>query len=305
MVVDRLLDSLIPEGGYSSHIMDFLHGTWKLVLCNTYLTQGKSSKYWGNLKKISSMLCWSLQVRNSVEEKRMLVESLPSLLKALSRGMDLVQLNSEQKEEFFKILVIEHAKIIRQSLETETTDIDNNRVSPKKNMSDTELAYGTGSICGNEVDIILSKEIVGEAQVVDINTLNILDSSNVNKGEELSSDYVIRSMDDFSTSVEEGEIRFNDDELIELVMQQVSLANEESSEISIPDEQTQSLRIGTWVNFDTSDTIHKVGELFWKSKVTGRCVFLNKQGKKIMTISESDLNVELKSGIAELTRSRV
>ncbi|MCP4492276.1 MAG: DUF1631 domain-containing protein [Gammaproteobacteria bacterium] len=292
LVVERLLDKLVSKADYSSHVIGFLHDTWKLVLCNIFLTKGESSKHWKHLKKISSMLCWSLQAKNGIEEKRMLVEALPSLLHALSRGLDLIQMEPEQKQEVFKMLAIEHARIIRHSLEIETTGIDKNPASPDKNMLKAQLANLESNTC--EIDYILSEEATGDIQVVDINTSSTHSSSDV-----------IQSMDDFSTNVQEGKIQFNDEEIIELVMQQVSLANEEPSETTSDGEHTQNLAIGVWVNFDTSGTINKVGELFWKSRVTGKCVFLNEQGHKIVTISESDLDAELKSGKAELTKVRI
>ncbi len=251
LVADQLLGRLVSKTECSSHVIDFLHDTWKLVLCNVYLTQGKSSSHWSSLQKITSMLCWSLRVKNSVEKKRKLVETLPSLLHALSRGMDLIQQEPEHKEVIFKMLAIEHAKIIRQSLEIETTGDDTNTAVPP------------------------------------------------------SSDDVIHTMDDFSTGVKDGEIQLEDDELIELVKQQVSLANEGSSNTTLQSIHRQDLGIGTWVNFDTSGTIDKVGELFWKSRVTGRYIFLNKKGHKIETIKESDLYDKLKSGKAELTKTQV
>ncbi len=249
LVADQLLNRLISKADYNHHVIYFMHNTWKLVLCNVYLTQGKSSSHWGNLKKITSMLFWSLRVKSSVKSKRKLVESLPSLLHALSRGMDLIQTESAQKDVVFQMLAIEHAKIIRKSQKFEIADADTNKAVPP------------------------------------------------------SSENAIHSMDDFSSSVKEGEIQFDDNELIELVKQQVSLANEESSNTTLQSRHPQSLKIGSWVNFDPSGTINKVGELFWKSRVTGKCVFLNEKGHKIVTIDEGNLDTDLKSGKAALTKS--
>lgn len=275
-------------------------------MCNTYLTQGESSRHWRNLRKISSTLAWSLLVKNQVEEKRMMIKTLPSLLHALSRCMDLVHLDTGQKEAVFKMLAIEHAKIIKQSSINLTIGIDNKSASPEKNMVEAQAPHDGSNACEceAEIDFILDEEITGEIRVVDFSILNNRDGGDVNEEKHLSNG-VIKNMDDFSTSVKQGEIKFDDEDLIDLVMQQISSVDQVPSESNENIERTQSLKIGTWVDFDTSGTINKVGELFWKSNMTGKCVFLNSEGQKITTMNVDDLNSELRAGRAEIVEPKM
>ena len=306
LIADQLLKKLISKSDYSSEVMGFLQGIWRQVLCNTYLTQGESSSHWRNLKKISSTLVWSFQVKNCVEEKRVMMKTLPSLLHALSRCMDLINMDAEQKQAVFKMLAIEHAKIIRQSAINSAAGIDKRSALSEKNMIEAQATHGASGPCTCEakVDYVLDEEITGEIRVVDFNVLGNLDSADVN-GEKQPSNGIIKYMDDFSRSVKEGEIKFDDEDLIDLVVQQISSVDRVPSKSEGYVEGGQGLKIGTWVDFDTSGTINKVGELFWKSNMTGKCVFLNSEGLKITTMNVDDLNSELSAGRAQIVEPKI
>lgn len=306
LVTNQLLEKLTSKANYSSEVMEFLQGIWRQVLCNTYLTQGESSSHWKNLKKISSTLVWSLLVKNRVEEKRVMIRTLPSLLRALSRCMDLVHLDTGQKEAVFKMLVIEHAKIIKKSGMNITISTDNTSASSDKDMTGAQSSHDGGNTrtCEEPIDFIFDEETTGEIRIVDFSTINNQDSGDVSEGKN-SSNGIIKNMDDFSTSVTQGDIKFDDEDLIGLVMQQISSVDNIPSESNEYIERTQSLKIGTWVDFDTSGTINKVGELFWKSNMTGKCVFMNSEGEKITTMNVDDIYSELGAGRAEIVEPKI
>ncbi|RLA45890.1 MAG: hypothetical protein DRR06_05205 [Gammaproteobacteria bacterium] len=237
LVADQLLKKLISKADLSSGVLNFLQNIWRPVLCNVYLSKGESSRSWKNIKKVSSVLIWTLSAKSTEKEKRMLLTTLPSLKHALSRGMERIQVDTAQQEAVFQMMEIEHEKIISQSGKDSTVGFDVTTASAEKNTDESQ-----------------------------------------------------------------GDINRDDDDLMKLVAQACAV-DEESAMAVDHNAKIQNMKIGTRVNFDVSGTIDNIGELYWKSNLTGRTVFVNTQGQNAATMNIRELVSELSAGRAKILES--
>jgi len=288
------ISSLIDKHELSFDIVDFLDGIWKSVLYHTLLTQGEDSPHWRNIKRATTTLVWTLIVKEDDKDKKKLFKTLPALLRAISRGLDLIKLNEDGKNDVFQMLVKEHAKIVKLSNKNIVTRVDDKTIWPQNNTEDA-FAKFTNSL--------------KEKETVDFN-LGDLDSSleenkedTVDEIHSTETQDVIHNLDELTQSIAKGDIQIDD----EIIMD--SSPNMHQTHIEVHTQQddfleiAQALEIGSWVEFREVGSDVLQGKLSWKSNVTGKSVFVNRHGVKIKNMTSFGLAVELRSGNAKLMES--
>ncbi len=105
-----LVHKLINNRELSFEVIDFLETTWTSVLFNAYLSLGESSNHWRNLKRISTTFVWTLIPKFTEEERVKIIKTIPALLRALSKGMDLVKIHIDVQNRIFQMLAQEHCQ---------------------------------------------------------------------------------------------------------------------------------------------------------------------------------------------------
>ena len=299
---DRLLAKLESKSDFSFDVVDFLEGIWKNVLFTTYLAQGESSVHWNNLKKISSTLIWTLIPKHSEEEKAKLLKTLPPLLRALSKGMELVQIDTKQQNAVFQMLVLEHARIVKQTSKNIVTRVDDNTVWPEDNVAQALAGFNHAEMNEDNIDFLLTEDETGEIQMINNSDAVEREKDSVNEINQSSTGDVIRNLQDFTDCIIKGDIHIDE----EIIMD--SSAQAEFHQVSAAEsddylEQAQGLEIGSWVEFMETNSSSLHAKLSWKSNVTGKYVFVNRQGHKIKDKSIYGLATELRSGRAKLIES--
>ncbi len=299
-----LLKKLESKHDFSFEVVDFLQGLWKSVLFNTYLTQGRESNHWKNLKQISSTLVWTLIPKDSEDEKVKLLKTLPPLLRALAKGMDLVQIDTEQQNRVFQMLVHEHALTVKQTSKNIVTRVDDETVWPEDKMAAALAEFNEGEAVDDEVDFLLTEDETGEIQIIDTAESADYEKDTVSEIARSETRDVIRNLQDFTDSIVKGDI-FIDEEIVMDSNESVEFHQLEQAEDDSDDylHKAQALEIGTWVEFIEPDSKPINAKLSWKSNVTGKYVFVNRQGHKVKNMTVYGFATLLRSGSAKLIES--
>jgi len=281
-----LIERLQSRHELSFGVTDFLEGIWRSVLFNTHLTLGEDSNHWKNLKKISYTFLWTLIPKNSEKDKTKLLKTLPPLLRALANGMALIQIKMNEQNQFFQMLVGEHAKIMKQTSRNIVTREDDKTVWPRKYMDNLNAAL---------------KENGGDSLLQQSEEFDEEDDT-FTKITRSSTQDVIKNLDDFVTSIEQGDIQI-DEEIILQSNEQFEFDADAGSKADDYLDQVNDLEIGAWVEFRKENDFPEHIKLSWKSNVTGKYVFVNRKGIKVKNMTAYSLSSQLRSGQARLIES--
>ncbi|MBK8321956.1 MAG: DUF1631 domain-containing protein [Betaproteobacteria bacterium] len=93
-----------------------LEDAWARALGRVGVTDGEGSPAWNRLLGAVDELLWSLEPKSSPEDRRRLVNGLPSLLATLHHGLELAEVEPETCEAFFGALVDCHADAVKAGL---------------------------------------------------------------------------------------------------------------------------------------------------------------------------------------------
>ncbi len=290
---DGLVEKLVRGRELSFTVIDFLETTWTEVLFNAYLSLGESSNHWKNLKRISTTFVWTLIPKFSEEERIKIIKSIPALLRALSRGMELVKINTDVQNDIFKMLAQEHAKIVKQTSKNIVTRVDDQTVWPEDTGA-AAFANAAGIDANGTLDFELSADASGEIDIV----ANADDGESIADISEAPTDVVIENLNQFAAGVNSGEIT---------VDEEIVLGSDEETSFDLVDddflEQAQALEIGSWVEFDDADSNTLIARLSWRSNVTENFVFVNRQGQKVRNLSINGFATQLRAGSARCIES--
>jgi hypothetical protein len=290
----QLITKLTTNRELSFEVTDFLETTWTSVLFNTYLSLGKSSNHWRNLKRISTTFVWTLVPKFSEEERIKIIKTIPALLRALSKGMELVKISTEVQNRIFQMLAQEHARIVKQTSKNIVTRVDDTTVWPEDSGAEA-FARAQGIDPAEAPDLEVITDASGEVQVVE----NEEDDDSITIISAASTSDVIDDLNQFTSGVKKGEIKVDEeivlssdlddfDELVDFH----GLADESENYL----KQALAIEIGNWVEFTEPDSKALIARLSWKSNVTGNLVFVNRHGQKVRNLTVNDLAMELRAG---------
>ena len=283
-----LVHKLTNNRELSFEVIDFLETTWTSVLFNAYLSLGESSNHWKNLKRISTTFVWSLIPKFSEEERLKIIKTIPALLRALSRGMELVKINTDVQNRIFQMLAQEHAKIVKQTSKNIVTRVDDQTVWPDDKGAEA-FAEAQGIDTAEALDFEFSADETGEVRVVE----NEIEDDSITIISAASTNEVIEDLNQFTAGVKQGKIRVDEEIVLGSDEEDISDLIEEGDDCL---EQAQALEIGSWVEFSESESKVLVARLSWKSNVTGNFVFVNRQGHKVRNLTINGFAMELRAG---------
>ena len=277
-----MLTKLLSKYDFSFNVIEFFDGIWKQVLYKTCLTQGADSSHWRNLKKISSTLIWTLIPKNSEQEKQKLLRTLPPLLRALAKGMELVQFDKEQQNQVFEMLVQEHSNIVKQTSKNIVTRVDDQTVWPEDKMAAALAGFNASEEDAEQDNLRLHEERTGEMQMIDMAAEQPGEHDELDEISRSQTTDVIRNLEDFTDSIINGRIKIDEEIVLDTAESSMQMAEDEADEYL---EQAQALQIGQWVEFTDAEGQLQNAELSWKSNVTGKYVFVNRHGIKEWNVS--------------------
>ena len=206
--------------------------------------------------------------------------------------MTLIKIDSDAQNEVFQMLARQHSKIVKQTSRNIVTRVDDKTVWPEES-AESAFAGFTQSLANEEIDIEFGTDDTGEIEIIekeeDQDAINIITASPTND--------VIKNLDDFTAGAKNGEIDVDEEIIIESLEQATFQAHPDDETDDFL-EQAQNLEIGAWVEFIETDTKSINARLTWKSNVTGKIVFSNRQGHKIKNMTTYGFATELRSGRA-------
>ena len=291
-----LIDKLTRNRELSFEVIDFLETTWSSVLFSAHLSLGEDSNHWRNLKRISTTFVWTLIPKHTEAERSKIIKTIPALLRALSKGMDLVKIGTDVQNRIFQLLAQEHAKIVKQTSKNIVTRVDDQTVWPE-DAGAAALAKAAELEPGAKPDFDFSADHTGDIEVVEEeisdDSITLIDATDTSD--------VIEDLNQFAISVKEGKIT---------VDEEIVLGSEEDEDFDLivegddnSLEQAQALEIGSWVEFNDEKDRILVARLSWRSNVTGNFVFVNRQGLKVRNMTINGFAAELRSGRARCIES--
>ena len=292
---DQLITKLTLNRELSFEVTDFLETTWSSVLFNAYLSLGASSNHWRNLKRISTTFVWTLVPKFTEEERIKIIKTIPALLRAMSKGMDLVNIKTDVQNRIFQMMAGEHSRIVKLTSKNIVTRVDGDTIWPDDACA-AAFAQAQGIDPAEAPDFELTTDQAGEIEIV----ANEEDDDSITIISAAPTDDVIEDLNQFTAGVTQGQIKVDE----EIVMQ--SAADEE---LDLLDEnethlqQAQDIEIGSWVEFTVTESKTLAARLSWKSNVTGNLLFVNRQGHKIRNMTISGFAMELRAERAKCIES--
>ena len=300
VAASTFIQKLLEKHELSFDVIDFLDGIWKSVLYHTYLSQGESSNHWKNVKRLTTTLIWTLIAKHSESDKKKLLKTLPSLLRALSQGLELIKIDADGKNSVFQMLVLEHAKVVKQTSKNIVTRVDDETVWPESNMEAAFSSFYEKEQDASSVDILLSTDDTGEIQIIENEpeidkTKDTVTEITVSETQE-----VIHNLNEFTDCVVNGNIHI-EEEIIMDSSPGMGFMEEMDTDDFL--ETVQNLEPGVWLEFVETGSKSLHAKLSWKSKITGKYVFVNRQGHKIKNMTSFGLAAEFRAGTAKLIES--
>ena len=291
---NELVGKLVDGRDLSFDVIEFLQGVWLQVLVNTWVTEGESSNHWKNLQRITSTLVWTLIPKDSEEQRKKLLDTLPPLLRALSKGMELIQTDAEERNRVFQMLVLEHAKVMKQTSRNIVTRVDDETVWPESGMAAAFAESSREDRGEGEVDIYLDAESGNEIIEVEEGSIESIGHS--------ETEAVIRNLEDFTSCVQQGEIDV-DEEIVMASEPDIVVESASSGPSEEALETVAGLAVGDWIEFRQENGEWQHARLSWKSNVTGKLVFVNRHGQKLRDTRVRKLAEEFTSGQARRLES--
>jgi hypothetical protein len=259
--VEQALNSRLLGKTLPEVVVRLLQEGWSKVLQLTCLKHGAESAEWDAAMAVMDDLIWSVEPHESAEDRLRLLELVPSLLKSLRDGLSSAAIDPFVTSEFFSQLEAVHVQAF-QRFKRETVVP---QVVPAESEAGEEVA-AEGSLELGEVSLLDLPSLETEAEV------------------------------DVPTMVEVVE---------EIVLLAPGESREQEPEASLPDDdeallKVDGLRVGSWVEIQ-EDEEHKLrGKLAAIIKPTGKFIFVNRTGMKVMEKTRMGLAVEFRRGAIRL-----
>jgi hypothetical protein len=102
----------IRFGRLPRQVLEFLVQQWIKLLLVVHVKEGENSEAWKHALETMDRLIWSVEPKNSVEERRELAKAMPDLLKRVTEGLKVAGVEDAVRMGFFADLRKLHSEII-------------------------------------------------------------------------------------------------------------------------------------------------------------------------------------------------
>ncbi|MGG5872425.1 DUF1631 domain-containing protein [Pseudomonas peli] len=242
-------------------VVRLLQEAWSKVLMLTCLKHGVESAEWQAALATMDDLVWSVELHEEPEARMRLLEMVPGLLKALREGMASAAFDPFSTGEFFSQLEALHVQAFQRFKRSLPEENPQGDVPPLAEIGEEQRAALAEA--GIELPLLElpAAEAVEEPAMVEVVEEIIL--------------------------LAPGELRAAEPE--------ASLPDDDESLL-----QVDNLRVGSWVEFQ-EDEEHKLRcKLAAVIKPTGKYIFVNRTGMKVLEKTRMGLAVEFRRGAIRL-----
>jgi exonuclease VII small subunit len=302
----------------SQLVLNFLADEWVKLLLLAYARHGNDSAAWKSALETMDLLIWSVNHKQSVDERRKLAAMLPGLLKRLQAGLQGIEADPDRRKQFFSRLMRLHTKVISgnaparraakqgavptltESISTATTAdagpfpqptnagqpsarVESLRSEPAEYMLSTPQNSTASAPASMETTRAVAPEVDEDAEPA-------------TQAPEFSNVTIRNPFGD-------GDIQIEEISLSDLPgLPELSTASRKGASPAEPvDQHSQSvtdLREGDWLEFRDDDDGRSQAKLSYVSPLKGTYLFVNRQGAKVGEYSLYQLAREFRTGRA-------
>jgi hypothetical protein len=296
-------------------VLKFLADHWVKLLLVAHAKHGPDSPAWKSALETTDLLIWSVTSKQNLEERRKLASRLPSLLKRLNYGMQLIHVEEQARKRFFAKLMRCHTKVINGTAASPRRQPAPPALSPAypplpavlrpaEPPTLTDVAVpAPATEAPARVELPLPPAI--EALLApDLPALVAPGEPEPAPAPEIDEDTAPADAPPTFTAVTvqnpfgEGEIEVEEISLSDLP----ALAGTETeNEPQTGDEHSQiasSLKEGRWVEFRDAEDNRTQAKLSYISPLKGTYLFISRQGRKVAEFSLYQLAREFRCGNA-------
>ena len=256
----RLLGKTLPET-----VVRLLQEAWSKVLMLTCLKHGVESAQWQAVLVTMDELVWSVEPHEDPQARLRLLELVPGLLRSLREGLDSAGIDPFVTSEFFARLEALHVQAFQRFKRAMPVVVDN-----------SEAAAPT--LAEEAAQVLPADEV---ATVLPLLELPV------------------------SVEAQQAE----EPEMVEVIEEIILLApgerREQEPEVNLADDdeallQVDGLRVGSWVEFQEDEENKLRCKLAAVIKPSGKFIFVNRTGMKVLEKTRMGLAVEFRRGAIRL-----
>lgn len=248
-------------------IQDFLYGPWKQLMTLIYSQSGEGSEAWKVAVQSMADLIWSVAPKATAEDRRLLVQRLPNLLKRLSDGLKAIEHPQSEQDRFFAALVKCHAEAVKNGMHgmaPQTAPAADSAAAP------TPLPHAEPPAEFEEIPVQTGAVEVDPKLMQEVSALPVVDPH-----------------------AEAEEITLTD----------VSWLAGGEPEGDQYDAMVRQLKRGNWIEIRQEDGSYARAKLAWISPMRGLYLFTNRLGQRAMSIHANGLAAKLRAGEIQLLDS--
>lgn len=268
MAVDDELRARLKGFDVREFVQDFLLDYWRQLLIITHVEQGVDSDAWREQWQTVDDLVWSVQPKNTPEDRKALSARLPTMLKCIKRGMVTLEMPPPECSKFLSMLASLHVVAIK--------NIEESSIAARKLAATPDP---TAPAAGRRADV---DDPTSDAFVK--RGLARIFERKVGEPLELDIDFSA-----FEAAPAPAVARI--DETPRAALDPAPL-DEATLERYV--EEITTLDLGDWMEFTDDEGGAVRGRFTWIAPTTGRYLFTNRQGE---VMREATL-VELASALA-------
>jgi hypothetical protein len=270
-------DQPLPEA-----VVNLLRTTWQDLLVLIYLKDGQHGKLWQKALNVASLLVWSLLPKSTQDEREQLTDLLPSLLKALQEGMTRMSCTDAQQQSILGLLANEHARLVRDP--EMHLDVQIRSASAEREIADAD-SPGDETIASRTVSPAMGTGIPERARLGG----GVPSEAGLPELHDGRS-FMARKVAEINQLISDGRFQVYDESAAGTGE---SIVEEDHHVI-----QARQLEEGTWLELRDQEGNPIRAKLSWKSLITGKYFFVNRQGLKVRELTVVALAAEFRNGRA-------
>ncbi len=171
-------------------VLEFIIEQWLKLMMLIHVRRGPGSEPWTRAIEVMDQLIWSVQPKESTEERRKLATTVPVLLKSLTAGLQAAGVEDAVREKFFTDLMRFHTAILSAPPKGAAAPMPEMPKSPPANLDFTAPVtirnpFGEGQIQVKGLEGDPEETVVNTARhATDVDALRVGDWFEWKKGEE-------------------------------------------------------------------------------------------------------------------------
>ncbi len=256
----RLLGKTLPEA-----VVRLLQEAWSKVLMLTCLKHGVESEQWQAVLVTMDELVWSVEPHDDPQARLRLLELVPGLLRSLREGLDSAGIDPFVTSEFFTRLEVLHVQAFQRFKRAMPAVVENAETS-------------VPTLAEEAVQVLPAADVASVLPLLELPASAELEPVDEPAMVEVVEEIILLAPGERREQEVDAHLAEDDEALL----------------------QVDGLRVGSWVEFQ-EDEEHKLRcKLAAVIKPTGKFIFVNRTGMKVLEKTRMGLAVEFRRNAIRL-----